>query len=81
MYAFKDQLTSELTEIKDAGLWKDERELTSPQSAHVTTPTMIGGGAISWMRCSDVVPLATHTRLPDRSLARRIVESLGARMR
>ncbi|WP_462417925.1 glycine C-acetyltransferase [Kytococcus sp. Marseille-QA3725] len=37
MYAFKDQLTSELTEIKDAGLWKDERELTSPQSAHVTT--------------------------------------------
>lgn len=37
MYAFSDQLTSELTEIKDAGLWKDERELTSPQSAHVTT--------------------------------------------
>ena len=37
MYAFQDQLTSELTEIKDAGLWKAERELTSPQSAHVTT--------------------------------------------
>ena len=37
MYAFSDQLTSELTEIKDAGLWKAERELTSPQSAHVTT--------------------------------------------
>lgn len=37
MYAFPDQLTSELTEIKDAGLWKAERELTSPQSAHVTT--------------------------------------------
>ncbi|QRO88057.1 glycine C-acetyltransferase [Kytococcus sedentarius] len=37
MYAFQDQLTAELTEIKDAGLWKAERELTSPQSAHVTT--------------------------------------------
>ena len=37
MYAFSNQLTSELTEIKDAGLWKAERELTSPQSAHVTT--------------------------------------------
>ncbi|SNC71947.1 2-amino-3-ketobutyrate coenzyme A ligase [Kytococcus aerolatus] len=37
MYAFQDDLNSELTEIKDAGLWKAERELTSPQSAHVTT--------------------------------------------
>ena len=37
MYAFSDQLTAELTDIKDAGLWKAERELTSPQSAHVTT--------------------------------------------
>ena len=26
-----------LQEIRDAGLWKQERQLTSPQSAHVTT--------------------------------------------
>ena len=37
------------------------------QSAHVTTSTTIGGGLISWIRCSDVVPLTAHTRLPDRS--------------
>ena len=33
----KDELAATLQEIKDAGLYKNERELTSPQSAHVTT--------------------------------------------
>lgn len=33
----KDELATTLQEIKDAGLWKSERQLTSPQSAHVTT--------------------------------------------
>ena len=42
---------------------------------------MIGGGVICWSRLSDVVPLATHTRLPDRSPGWRIGESRGARMR
>src|SRR5690242_21652892 len=51
------------------------------QSAHVTTPTMIGGGVISWIRCSDVVPFATHTRLPDRSIGCEIAESRGASIR
>jgi glycine C-acetyltransferase len=35
--AFKDQLAGTLQEIKSAGLYKSERELTSPQSAHITT--------------------------------------------
>ena len=35
--AFQDQLTSTLDEIRAAGLYKSERELTSPQSAHITT--------------------------------------------
>lgn len=39
MYAFKDDLNTELTSIKDAGLYKVERELTTPQSAHVGTTT------------------------------------------
>jgi len=34
---FKDDLSATLTEIREAGLYKSERELTSPQSAHVTT--------------------------------------------
>ena len=34
---FKEQLAATLEEIKSAGLYKNERELTSPQSAHITT--------------------------------------------
>ena len=33
----KDEIAATLQEIEDAGLFKNERELTSPQSAHVTT--------------------------------------------
>ncbi len=33
----KDELTATLREIRDSGLHKDERQLTSPQSAHITT--------------------------------------------
>ena len=35
--SFKADLSTTLQEIRDAGLYKNERELTSPQSAHVTT--------------------------------------------
>jgi glycine C-acetyltransferase len=35
--SFKADLSTMLQEIRDAGLYKNERELTSPQSAHVTT--------------------------------------------
>ncbi len=35
--AVKDQLAATLTEIEEAGLYKRERELTSPQSSHVAT--------------------------------------------
>ena len=35
--AFKEQLAATLQEIRLAGLYKNERELTSPQSAHITT--------------------------------------------
>ncbi|GAA4729757.1 glycine C-acetyltransferase [Pedococcus ginsenosidimutans] len=33
----KDELATTLHEIEEAGLYKHERELTSPQSAHITT--------------------------------------------
>jgi glycine C-acetyltransferase len=35
--AFKEQLAATLEEIKSAGLYKNERKLTSAQSAHITT--------------------------------------------
>jgi glycine C-acetyltransferase len=37
MYAVHDEITATLQEIRDAGLWKAERQLTSPQNAHITT--------------------------------------------
>jgi len=37
MFAFKDDLSAELSEIRDAGLHKDERQLTTAQSAHIAT--------------------------------------------
>ena len=33
----KDEIAATVQEIRDAGLFKDERELSSPQSAHITT--------------------------------------------
>ena len=35
--AVKDELAATLTEIEEAGLYKRERELTTPQSSHVAT--------------------------------------------
>lgn len=35
MYAFKDQLAAELDELRESGLYKRERAITTPQSAHV----------------------------------------------
>lgn len=35
MFAFKDQLTAELNELRESGLYKHERAITTPQSAHV----------------------------------------------
>ena len=37
MFAFADQIAEELAAIREAGLWKAERELTSPQRAAVST--------------------------------------------
>ncbi|MDO5634001.1 MAG: glycine C-acetyltransferase [Micrococcus sp.] len=35
MYGLKDQLRAELDELRDAGLYKHERAITTPQSSHV----------------------------------------------
>ena len=35
MYAFKDQLAAELDELRESGLYKRERAITTPQSARV----------------------------------------------
>ena len=36
MYTIQDRLSKEIQEIKDSGLYKNERIITSPQAADIT---------------------------------------------
>jgi len=54
--AFKEQLATTLREITAAGLYKSERELTSPQSAHITTAEV---GALNFC-ANNYLGLANH---------------------
>ena len=57
MYAeIKDELAATLTEIRDAGLWKDERRLTTAQSAHIATSS---GDALNFC-ANNYLGLADH---------------------
>jgi glycine C-acetyltransferase len=54
--AVKDQLAATLQEIEDAGLYKREREITTPQSAHVGTT---GGESLNFC-ANNYLGLADH---------------------
>ena len=56
MYTMKEQLSATLREIDDAGLTKRERELTTPQSAHVATTA---GNALNFC-ANNYLGLADH---------------------
>ncbi|MGB5952792.1 MAG: glycine C-acetyltransferase [Ornithinimicrobium sp.] len=56
MFAFQAELAQELTEIREAGLFKTERELTTPQSAHVATTS---GAALNFC-ANNYLGLADH---------------------
>ncbi len=56
MYAFKDDLAAELAGIREAGLYKSERHLTTPQSAHVGTTA---GEALNFC-ANNYLGLANH---------------------
>jgi glycine C-acetyltransferase len=57
--ATRDDLGRTLQEIRDAGLWKHERELTSAQAAHVTT----GNGAALNFCANNYLGLADHPQV------------------
>lgn len=56
MYTIKDELQTTLQEIEHAGLTKHERELTTPQSAHVATTS---GEALNFC-ANNYLGLADH---------------------
>ncbi len=59
--AFKDQLAGTLDEIRAAGLYKTERELTSPQAAHITTAKV---AAVNFC-ANNYLGLANHPAVVD----------------
>ncbi|MGB3256544.1 MAG: glycine C-acetyltransferase [Ornithinimicrobium sp.] len=61
MYAFKDDLAAELAGIREAGLYKSERQLTTPQSAHVQTTS---GEALNFC-ANNYLGLANHPDVVD----------------
>ncbi len=58
---FQDFLTNELQEIKNAGLWKTEREITSPQDANID----VKGDKVLNFCANNYLGLANNPRLID----------------
>jgi glycine C-acetyltransferase len=61
MYAIRDELRATLDEIRAAGLYKHERELASPQSAHVRS----NGAEVLNFCANNYLGLADHPALVD----------------
>ena len=74
----KDELATTLREIEEAGLYKRERELSSPQSSHITTARADGVRADALNFCANnYLGLADHPR--GRGRRRKGVAGLGIR--
>ena len=56
---FQEFLTNELQEIKAAGLWKNEREITSPQNANIS----VKGDKVLTFCANNYLGLANNPRL------------------
>lgn len=64
MYAIRDDLVAEQDGIREAGLWKSERELTGPQGASVGTAA---GPALNFC-ANNYLGLANHPRLVEAAI-------------
>jgi glycine C-acetyltransferase len=72
MYAdAKTVLAAALAEIESAGLWKHERQITSPQAAHITT----AGKEVINFCANNYLGLSSHPRVMD--AARKALDERG----
>lgn len=69
---FQEHLTRELAAIRDAGLYKNEREITTPQGASVG---VAGGGEVLNLCANNYLGLAQHPEV--QAAARRGLEDWG----
>jgi glycine C-acetyltransferase len=67
----KEQLADTLAEIREAGLYKDEREISSPQSAHIRT----AGRDVLNFCANNYLGLADHPEVE--AAARQAIEDWG----
>jgi len=67
----KSVFAAQLAEIERAGLWKHERELTSPQAAHITT----AGKQVTNFCANNYLGLSSHPRVI--AAARRALDERG----
>jgi glycine C-acetyltransferase len=59
MYSIKNRITKELEEIKSAGLYKDERIITSPQGAEIT----VNGKKVLNFCANNYLGLSSHPKV------------------
>ncbi len=71
MYSIKDRLTKELEEIKNNGLYKQERIITSPQGPEIT----VNGKTVLNFCANNYLGLSSHPRVID--AAKKAIDTHG----
>ncbi|MBC8045977.1 MAG: glycine C-acetyltransferase [Fimbriimonadaceae bacterium] len=72
MYSIEQRLQKEITEIKEAGLYKNERIITSPQSADIT---IAGGQEVINFCANNYLGLSSHPKVIE--AAKKAIDSHG----
>lgn len=72
MYTIHDRLQKEITEIQEAGLYKNERIITSPQGADIT---IAGGKAVINFCANNYLGLSSHPKVIE--AAKKAIDSHG----
>jgi glycine C-acetyltransferase len=72
MYTIKDRLQAEIQEIKDSGLYKNERVITSPQGADIT---LADGRSVINFCANNYLGLSSHPKVIE--AAKKAIESHG----